>query len=74
MPIDIEALKQLSSEEKLRIIHELWEDLSANPGDIPVSEAVLEEVERRRAEMLANPASAVPWEEVKRRIKERHGF
>lgn len=68
----IEAVFQLSPAEKLQLIEDLWDDLASNPENVPFHEWQVQELERRRQELANHPASALSWEEVKRRIRERH--
>lgn len=63
----------LGPAEKLQLVEDLWDDLAANAVDVPLFDWQLEELERRAAKFRANPESGLSWEEVKRRIRERHG-
>ena len=63
----------LSPAEKLQLVEDLWDDLAANPADIPVYDWQKEELERRKANLAANPASGLSWEEVKRQVRSRYG-
>ncbi len=63
----------LSPTEKLQLVEDLWDDLAANPEDVPIHEWQIRELERRKANLQANPASGMSWDEVKRRIRSRHG-
>jgi putative addiction module component (TIGR02574 family) len=63
----------LSPAEKLQLIEDLWGDLSATPEDVPVHDWQKDELARRKANLMQNPASGVSWEEVKRRIRSRYG-
>jgi len=63
----------LSPAEKLQLVEDLWDDLAATPEAVPVHEWQLQEIERRKANLQKNPASAVSWEEAKRRIRSRYG-
>lgn len=63
----------LSPAEKLQLVEDLWDDLAAEPGDVPVHQWQKDELERRKANLQQNPASGLTWEEVKRRIRSRHG-
>ena len=63
----------LSPAEKLQLVQDLWDDLAATPGDVPVHAWQIAEIDRRKANLLKNPASGLSWEEVKRRIRSRHG-
>jgi putative addiction module component (TIGR02574 family) len=66
-------LNALSPDEKLLLIEELWDSLSAEPSNVPVLDWDLEEVERRKAALAANPGTALTWEELVRRVRARHG-
>ncbi len=66
-------LNTLSPDEKLLLIEELWDSLSAEPSNVPVPDWHLAEVDRRKAALTANPGTALTWEELVRRIRARHG-
>ena len=64
---------ELSLSEKLHLVEDLWDDLAATPQAVPVHDWQKEELARRKANLQNNPASGLSWEEVKRRIRQRHG-
>lgn len=68
-----ESIFNLSPAEKLQLVEDLWDDLAENPESIPVHDWQKEELARRKANLQRNPASASTWEEVKARIRGRHG-
>ena len=59
---EIEPLLRLSPEERLEIIDQLWESMDV--AEIPLSEAQLAEVLRRKALYEANPESGYTLEEA----------
>ena len=63
----------LSPSEKLQLVEDLWDDLASSPEEVPVHEWQKQELARRKANLLENPASGLSWEEVKRRVRRRHG-
>ena len=63
----------LSPAEKLQLVEDLWDDLAANPEAVPVHDWQKEELARRKANLLKNPASGLAWEEVTRRVRGRYG-
>jgi putative addiction module component (TIGR02574 family) len=63
----------LSPTEKLQLVEDLWDDLAATPEVVPIHDWQKAELERRKANLTMNPASGLSWEEVKRRIRSRHG-
>lgn len=68
-----ESVFDLSPSEKLQLVEDLWDDLAATPGEVPVHDWQKEELARRKANLMSNPASGLTWEEVKRRVPSRHG-
>jgi putative addiction module component (TIGR02574 family) len=67
------SIFNLSPPEKLQLVEDLWDDLSATPSDIPVHEWQKKELARRKAALMSKPASGLSWDEVKRRIRSRYG-
>lgn len=68
-----ESVFDLSPAEKLQLVEDLWDELAANPDDVPVHDWQIQELERRKANLQANPATGLSWDDVKRRIRSRHG-
>jgi putative addiction module component (TIGR02574 family) len=66
-------IASLTPEEKLRLLEELWDDLSEHPANIPIHEWQIEELDRRKANLEAHPDSALTWEEALRRARGDNG-
>ena len=58
------ALNNLSVDERLRLISELWDSLADEVEQAPLTEAQEQEIDRRLAAFRAAPESAIPWEQV----------
>jgi len=69
----ISSVFDLSPSEKLQLVEDLWDDLASTPEAVPVHDWHKEELERRKANLVRNPASGLSWEEVKRRVRGRYG-
>lgn len=73
----LEQVRQLSVREQVELVDEILEglpveeEMDQSPN---LSPAQIAELDRRMAEHLADPSSAIPWSEVKREINERFGF
>ncbi len=67
------SIFDLSPSEKLQLVEDLWDDLVATPEAIPIHEWQKQDLARRKANLLKNPASGLAWEEVKRRVRSRYG-
>ena len=63
----------LTPSEKLQLVEDLWDDLAANPLEIPVHDWQKEELERRKTNLMKNPSSGLTWDEVKARARRCHG-
>ncbi|MEH2457910.1 addiction module protein [Nostoc sp.] len=66
-------LSSLSRAEKLQLVEDLWDEITAIPAALPVLDWHKQELARRKAEYLQNPAIGKSWEDVKARISQRHG-
>jgi putative addiction module component (TIGR02574 family) len=64
-------IASLSTEERLRLMEELWESLRATPQRIPLTNAQREELDRRLDEVDREGPTDIPWEEVFRNIRNR---
>ena len=63
----------LSPSEKRQLVEDLWDDLASTPGDVPLHEWQKDELDRRKANLAANPSSGISWEQVKQTIRSHHG-
>jgi putative addiction module component (TIGR02574 family) len=64
-------IEQLSVPQRLDLIGLLWDSIPDSAEALPVPEWHREEIERRLAAADAEPGAAVPWEQVKARLRER---
>lgn len=61
------GIDQLSNEEKIRLIGEIWDSI-AQSKELVIPEHHREELERRIAAAKANPGVGQSWEEVEAEI------
>ena len=61
-------LSRLSPADKLMLVNELWDELAANPDQIPVSDEVIAELDRRMEVYKKDPTAVSTWEEIQLRI------
>jgi putative addiction module component (TIGR02574 family) len=64
----IPELQKLSAADKFALAVELWDELSSNSDELPVTEEQLNELDRRFEEYCQDPDNVVTWEEAKARI------
>ena len=69
-PTPIAELLQLPRGERLALAMALWDSLDAEGRDaaMPLAPDLCEELDRRWATHLQNPAAAVPWEQVRSQL------
>ncbi|MBK8249888.1 MAG: addiction module protein [Gemmatimonadetes bacterium] len=65
--------RRLTIAERLQLVEDIWDSIAedADAATLPLSEAELAELERRRAEMEANPGRGEAWDVVRARIIDR---
>ena len=61
----------LSSEERLRLLDEIWASLSAAPEAVSLTSAQREELDRRLDELDREGPIGIPWDDVLKRIRAR---
>ena len=62
----------LSVDEQIEYVQDLWDWIAARPEDVPVPEWQKEMIEERLRQHEANPEDTVPWEEVRARLLEKY--
>jgi len=65
------AIKQLSVAERLDLIGELWDSIPDSLEELPIPDWHREGLERRLAAADADPDGAIPWEEVRERLRKK---
>ena len=66
-------LDDLSPSERLQQVEDIWDSLAATPEVIPFHDWQKNELDRRKANLEANPNSALSRDEIVRRVRARHG-
>ena len=66
MPTVIADYTKLSIPERIALIGEIWDSITAEGKPIPLSDEQKAELDRRMAEHDKNPDAAIPWEEIRR--------
>jgi hypothetical protein len=63
-------LDQMTVNEKLRAIEQIWEDLCRNEAAVPCPEWHRDVLEARQARLAGGTERLADWEDSKRRIRE----
>lgn len=71
MSATMKALRidQLSVEERLVLVDEIWESIVADQPSAPLSESQQQDLQHRLAIHDANPQAGTSWEVVKARLE-----
>ena len=64
----IPELQSMDPSHKLLLASELWDAAMAEELDIPASQTLLEELDRRREEYAKDPSCVTSWKDAKARI------
>ena len=70
---ELEHLRKLPVEEKLRVVEELWDDIGESEERFPLPSWHRAEAERRAAELEADPTIALSRDELWRRVDTNRG-
>lgn len=62
----LDEILRLPPEERIALLGEIWDSMAASPGDVPIPEWHVQELERRLA---VSPPEFVSWEEVRDRLR-----
>lgn len=71
MPVEMSDIQKLSFEERMRLLEQIWESLSATPDAIPVTAAQRAELDARLDELDRDGPAGIPWEDVLRKLRNR---
>jgi putative addiction module component (TIGR02574 family) len=64
-------LATLTAEQRLELLEEIWDSLSARPEAVPLTPPQREELDRRLDDLDAEGPGGIPWEDVYRRLRDR---
>ena len=64
-------LGDLTVEERLQLLEEVWDSLSGTPQSLPLTDAQREELDRRLDEIDGGDVKGIPWDEVLEQIRRR---
>jgi putative addiction module component (TIGR02574 family) len=68
---ELPQIMALSTEEKLDLIHDLWESISPELDQVEVSDEEKKLLDERWEKYLANPESALTMEQLKAAVASR---
>ena len=63
------SFRELPADVQLGLLYELWDQLAEDSHVLELTPEQQAELERRDAELVADPSIAVSWEQVKRETR-----
>lgn len=72
MSPELAPILQLSREERLRLVEELWDSIAQEESQQPLAQWKIDELIRRKEAFEKDPSKAHTWEQVKARIIGQH--
>ncbi len=68
MNVQLAPIFQLSRQEKLQLLEELWDSIAQEEFQQPLAQWKIDELIRRKEAFEKDPSKARTWEQVKARI------
>ena len=68
---EIPEIDQLSIQEKIMLVEDLWDNISANESDIPLPQSHISELDSRLERYKSNPGNLLSLEELQARVDSR---
>jgi putative addiction module component (TIGR02574 family) len=65
----IPGIRRLSTEEKLMLLTELWDELTLNPDEVTLTPDQEDLLDQRWRDYQKDPSQGTPWEVVKARVR-----
>jgi len=61
--------EEMTPAERILYVQDLWDQIAQRPGEVPVSDVWKAELDRRLDAHRADPAAAIPWEQVRAELR-----
>jgi putative addiction module component (TIGR02574 family) len=68
MSLESLGIDRLSLDEKIELAHDLWESIAADAELSPLTDEQKQMLDRRIAELDADPSIALTWDQIKSRV------
>ena len=69
----LEAAKALPLPERIELAEALWESITGEGHEPPLTPAQADELDRRLEEDRRDPKNGIPWERVKMELDQKYG-
>ena len=65
----LEHLRELPVSERIQLVEDLWDTIAETPQEIRLSQAQVEELDRRLDRLEASPNEGADWNELGAKIR-----
>ena len=69
--MDTSNLQNMPTDQKIELVFQLWDEIADSNAPILLSDGVKKEIDRRIAELNADPSIALDEDEMWRRVNEK---
>ena len=69
--MDTSNLQNLPTDQKIELVFQLWDEIADSDAPIVLTDSVKKEIDRRCAELDADPSIAIDEDEMWRRVNEK---
>lgn len=69
--IDFADVTAMTIDERIALVQAIWDSIAAETDPIHLTEPQKRELDRRIAELDANPRNVLTWEEIKAHVRGR---
>jgi len=70
MSTQISDILEMSVSERIQLVEDIWDSIAAVPEALPLTDAQREELDRRLEAHAQNPGEGIPWDELKKKVRE----
>jgi len=63
-------IMQLSTAERIQLVEDIWDTVAAQPEDVALTEAQMQELDRRLDAYHKDPQAGASWQEVQQRVRQ----
>lgn len=67
------GIDRMSVEDRLALVEEIWDSIANVNGDLPLTPEQKDLLDRRIADLDANPANVLTWEQIKEHVRSGEG-
>ena len=70
-PISLTDIAAMTIDERMALVQAIWDSIAAETDPIHLTEPQKRELDRRIAELDADPQNVLTWEEIKAHVQRR---